>query len=140
MQRAREELLPGAAFALEQHRRVGRRRAVQRHRHLLQPRVLADDLRGAASGRELLLQENVLGGHAALRERAFHHQQQMIGIDRLGEKVERAFLHRRHRVLNAAERRHDDDRQLGIDLLRRAQHAEPVAVRQTQIGQHEGST
>src|SRR5437899_13108375 len=66
VQRAREELLPGAALALEQNRRVGRRRAVQRHRHLLQPRVLTDDLRGAASGRELLPQENVLGADAVL--------------------------------------------------------------------------
>ena len=61
----------------------------------------------------------------------------MIGIDRLGEEVERAFLHRRDRVLDAAERRHDDDRQLGIELLRRAQHAEAVAFGQPQVGQHD---
>jgi len=58
-------------------------------------------------------------------------EQQMIGIDRLGEKVERAFLHRRHGVLNAAERGHHDHGQLGVDFLRGAQHAEAVAVRQT---------
>ena len=51
-------------------------------------------------------------------ERALDQQQQVIGIDRLGEKVERAFLHRRDGVLDAAERRHHDDRQLGIELLR----------------------
>src|SRR5439155_5532883 len=45
VQRPREELLAGAAFALEQHRRIGRRRAVQGKRHLLQLRILADDLR-----------------------------------------------------------------------------------------------
>ena len=138
VQRPREQLLAGAALAFEQHGRVGRRGAVQRQRHLLQLRILADDLRRAAPLRELLLQEDVLGRQAPLRERALDHQQQMIGIDRLGEEVERAFLHRRDGVLDAAERGHDDDRQLGIELLRRAQHAEAVAVGQPQIGQHDG--
>ena len=32
VERAREQLLAGAALAFEQHRRVGRRRAVQRQR------------------------------------------------------------------------------------------------------------
>src|ERR1035437_787246 len=75
-------------------------RAVQLDGHLFQRGVPADDLRRAASGGELLLEQDVLGGHAALDERAFHHQQQMIGVDRLGEEIERAFLHPRHPVLN----------------------------------------
>ena len=73
----------------------------------------------------------------ALRERALDQQQQMIGIDRLGEEVERPFLHRRDRVLDAAVRGHHDDRQLGIEFLRRAQHAEAVALGQPQIGEHD---
>ena len=64
----------------------------------------------------------------------------MIGIDRLGEEVERAFLHRRDGVLDAAERGHHDDRQLGIELLGGAQHAETVALGQPQIGQHDAGT
>ena len=99
--------------------------------------VVADDLRRAAPLRQLLAQDQVLGRQPPLRERALHHQQQMIGIDRLGEEVERAFLHRRDRVLDAAERGHHDDRQLRIDVLRRAQHAEAVAFGQPQIGQHD---
>ena len=99
--------------------------------------ILADDLRRAAALRELLLEQHVLGGEPPLRERALDHQQQMIGIDRLGEKVERAFLHRRDGVLNAAERGHHDDRQLRIELLGGAQHAEAVAFGQPQIGQHD---
>ena len=70
-------------------------------------------------------------------ERPLDHQQQMIGIDRLGQKVERALLHRRDRVLDAAERRHHDDRQLRIELLGGAQDAEAVAFGQPQIGQHD---
>ena len=74
---------------------------------------------------------------APLLERAADQQHQVIGIDRLGEKVERAFLHRRHGILDAAVGGHHDHRHVGIDLLRRAQHAEAVAFRQSQIGQHQ---
>ena len=109
-------------------------------RHLLQPRVLADDLRRAAALRELVLEQDVLGRQPALRERALDQQQQVIGIDRLGEEVERAFLHRRDRVLDAAERRHHDDRQLRVEFLGRAQDAEAVALGQPQVGQdHAGA-
>ena len=97
--------------------------------HLAQRRVLADQLRRAAAHRELLLHQQVLGHHAALLERAAHEQQQVIGIDRLGEEVERPFLHRRHRVLDAAVGGHHDDRHVGVDFLRRAQDAEAVSFR-----------
>ena len=133
VQRAGKQLFAGPAFTLEEHGRVGAGRALQLDRHLLQPRILADDLRRPAPGRQLLLEQDVFGRQAALRERAFDHQQQVIGIDRFGEEVERAFPHRRHGVLDAAERRHHDDRHLGIELLRGAQHAEPIAVRQAEV-------
>src|SRR6185436_17184045 len=109
---AREQLLAGAALALEEHRRVGGGGAVQRHRDLLQLRVVADDLRRAAALRQLLAQDQVFGGQPPLRQRPLDHQQQVLRIDRLREKVEGAFLHRRDGVLDAAERGHHDDRQL----------------------------
>ena len=84
------------------------------------------------------LQQHVLGEHAALRQRALDHQQQVIGIDRLGQEVHRPFLHRRHRVLDAAVGGHHDDRQFRVELLGGAQHAEAVAVGQLEIGQHDG--
>ncbi len=62
----------------------------------------------------------------------------MIGIDRLGEKIERAFLHRRDGVLDVAKRRHHDNRQLRVEVLGRAQHAEPVAFGQSKIGEDHG--
>ena len=130
VQRAREQLLAGAALAFEEHGRVGRRRAMQLLRHLPQLRILADDARRAAPLGELLLQQEVLGQHPPLRDRALDHQQQVIGIDGLGEEVHRAFLHRRDRVLDAAVGGHHDDRQLGIELLGRAQDAEAVADRE----------
>ena len=57
VQRAREQLLAGAALAFEQHRRVGAPPRDAARRHLLQLRIVADDLRRAAALRELLLQQ-----------------------------------------------------------------------------------
>ena len=82
-------------------------------------------------------QQQVLRHNAALLECARHQQQQVIGIDRLREKIERAFLHRRHRVLDAAVGGHDDDRDVGVDLLGGAQHAEAVAIGKTQVRQNQ---
>ena len=108
---------------------------MERDRDLLQLRVLADDLGRATARRQLLLEENVLGRHAPLRERTLHHQQQMIGIDGLGEKVERAFLDGFDGVLNRAVCGHHDDRQLGIQLLGGPQDAEAVALGKPQVRQ-----
>ena len=60
----------------------------------------------------------------------------MIGIDRLGEKIERPFLHRAHGVFDAAVGGHDDDGNVGVDVLDGAQHAEAVSLGQPQIGEH----
>ena len=62
----------------------------------------------------------------------------MVRVDGLREKVERALLHGGHGVLDAAVGRHDDDGDVGIDLLRRAEHSEPVAFGKAKIGQHQG--
>ena len=140
VQRSGEQLLAGAALAFDQDGRVGRRRAMQRERHRLQLRVVADNLRRAAALRQLLFQQDVFRAQPPLCQRPLDHQQQDVGIDRLGKKIERSLLHRRHRVVNAAERGHDNDRQLGLDILGRAQDADPVAFGQTEIGQHNGRT
>ena len=140
VERAREQLLARAALALEQHRRVGRRRSIQRDRDLFELRIVADDLRRAAASRELLFEDQILGHHAPLDERTLDEQQQMIGIHRLGQKIERAFFHRRHGVLDAAECGHDDDGQLGVELLGCAQDAEAVAFGQPKVGQDDGRT
>src|SRR6185312_9847416 len=52
MQGSREQFLARAALAFEEYGRVRCGGAVQRDRHLLQPGVVADDLRGAATLRE----------------------------------------------------------------------------------------
>ena len=84
------------------------------------------------------MQQEIFGDEAPLLERAPDEQQQVVGIDGLREEVERAFLHGGDRILDAAEGGHDDDRDVGVDFLRRAQHAEAVALGQPQIRQHQG--
>src|SRR6185437_8578236 len=126
-----------AALAFEQHRRVGRRRALERREHLAERRILADELRRAAADRQLLFHQQVFGDDAAALERPRDEQQKMIGIDGLREEVHRAFFHRGHGVLDAAVRRHDDDGNVDVGLLRRAQHAEAVAVGKPEIGEDE---
>src|SRR5262249_34015812 len=66
VQRPGEELLARPALSLEQHRGVGGGGAVKRDRHVLQLRILADDLGRATAQREFFLEKNVLGDHAAL--------------------------------------------------------------------------
>ena len=99
--------------------------------HLPQLPVFADDPRGAPALGELLFQQNVFAEHPSLGDGALHHEDEVIGIgiDRLGQEVHRAFLHRHHRVLNAAVRRHDDHLDLGVELPGRAKHAKAVTGR-----------
>src|SRR5206468_3572104 len=59
VQRPREQLLPRAALALEQDGRIGRRRAMELNRDLLEAWIFADDLRRAATRGELLFQQDV---------------------------------------------------------------------------------
>ena len=140
VQRPRKQFLARPAFAFEQHRRIGRRRAVERERDLLEFRILADDLGRTTARRQLLLQQHVFHREPPQRERTLHHQEQMIGIDRLGEKVERTLLHRRHGILDAAVRGHHDDGKLGIEFLGGAKHAESVALRKAEVGQDDAGT
>jgi hypothetical protein len=130
---AREEFLAGAALAFDEHGGVACGSAVKGDGDLFQPRVLSDNLRGPSSLRELFLEEDVLRRQAPLRESAFDEEQQVVGIDGLGQEVERPLLHRGDRILNAAVSRHHDDRQIGIDFLRCPEDAETVALGKTQV-------
>ena len=83
---------------------------------------------------ELFLQEDVLGEHASLRHRAFDHEQQVIGIDGLGEEVHRAFFHGGDRILDAGVGGHHHDRQFGVEFFGGAKDAKAVADGKLQVG------
>ena len=119
---AREQFLARAALPFEQHGGVGAGSPVQLLHGLPQLRILADDPRSTAPLGQLLFDPDVLGKRPALRDRVLHEQRQAVGVYRLGEEVDRAFLHRRDRLLNAAIGGHDDHLQFRIELPGSTQH------------------
>jgi hypothetical protein len=72
-----------------------------------------------------------------LFERAADEKQQVLRVDRLRQKVERPFLHRTDRIFEGAKRRHDDDRDLLVQLFRGTQDGEAVPFGKSQIGEYE---
>ena len=126
---ASEELFPGAAFSLEQDRRIGRRRTVQLLGDLPERRIVPDDAGSPATLGHLFLEQEILGLHAALSDGALDQQQQVVGLDWLGEEVGGTLPHGGDGVLDAAVGGHHDDRHFRVQLLGRSQHAEPVAGR-----------
>ena len=77
----------------------------------------------------LFLEQEILGLHAALSDGALDQQQQVVGLDWLGEEVGGTLPHGGDGVLDAAVGGHHDDRHFRVQLLGRSQHAEPVAGR-----------
>ena len=66
------------------------------------PTICGAPRRAASSSFRTMFSVAMLAGG----KRALDQQQQMIGIDRLGQEIDCAFLHRHNRVLDAAERGH----------------------------------
>ena len=132
MQHVRDELLPRARLAGDEHRRVARRDARDHLEHRLERRVLRLDLRGAADALELRLQQHVLARQPTLLPRATHEHVDLRHAIRLRHVVVRAELHRADRRLDGAVAGDDDDLRrigFGAHLL---QHLEPV-----ELGHHD---
>ena len=71
-----------------------------------------------------------LGVLAVKREQGGHH---VVGVDRLGEVVDRAHLHRVHRGGDVAVAGQDDGAGVGAAALERGDHVEAVAVAKTHV-------
>ena len=121
------QLLAGAAFTFEQHGGVGGGGTINGGHDLAQRRRVANDVGPTAACGSFLFQQAVVVQQASLRERALDEQQEMIRVDGLGQEVQRALLHGRHGILDAAVRGHHNHRQFGVGLLGRAQHAKAIA-------------
>ena len=130
MERARHELLAGAALAVDQNRRAARRRLHDQVEHLLHPRAAADDLAEAVGVRlQVLAERAVLGDEPALREGVAHDGQHFVVLERLGDVVEGAALHRRDRALDRRERGDHQHRQVVVDLLQLVERGHAVHAR-----------
>ena len=130
MQRPRHQLLAGAALAVDQDRRAARRRLDDQVEHLPHPRAAADDLAEPVGVRlQVLPQRAVLGDQPPLRQRVAQHDQHFVVLERLGDVVERAALHRRDRVLDRGERGDHQHRQVVVDLLELVERGDAVHAR-----------
>ena len=133
VERARDQLLAGAALAGDQHGRVGLRDLVDRRAHLLHRRRVADH----RAVREALGQLAVLAAQLVLGERALDDEAQLVGRERLADVVARAELHAAH---GGVDRRIRGDQQhrgrrLAGEQLRQDRHA--VLIGQVDVAQHE---
>ena len=87
----RHDVLARAALAGEQHRHVLRRDARDDVHHALHRGALGDD---GAPERRLRAQARVLEAQLAPVDGALHREHELVGVERLGDVVEGARLHR----------------------------------------------
>ena len=131
---ARHQLLAGAALAVDQDRRPARRRLDDQVEHLPHARALADDLAEAVGvGLQVLPQRAVLGDQPPLRQRVAQDDQHLVVLERLGDVVEGAALHRRDGVLDRGERGDHQHRQVVVDLLDLVERRDAVHARQHDV-------
>ena len=135
VQRGRDQLLAGAALALDEH---GRGRVGDLGDHLLQLLHLpaaADDLRVAARGAFLpLLGDDVALVVVALPRRLGDDRLELPVIERLGEEIEGARLHRLDRAVDPAMGSDHDHRHVGVPRDDLAQEGQAVHARHDQVG------
>ena len=134
VQCAREQLLAGAALAEEQHGRLARR-GLHHDVHRPAPRQRRADDRATALLGELGLEAAVLDEQRLLLERVLDDPHHVRALERLGDEVVRAFLHRIDRGLDRAVRGHQHDLGLRRDRLRRAQQVHAGGLRHHEIGE-----
>ena len=134
VERAREQLLAGAALAEQQHGRLARR-GLHHDVHRAAPRERRADDRAAALLGELRLEAAVLDEQRLLLERVAHDPDDVRALERLGDEVVRAFLHRVDGGLDGAVRGHQHDLGLGRDRLRRAEQVHAARLRHHQVGE-----
>ena len=130
----RHQLLARAALALDEHRGVGRRHAADQVDDPEHGRPLRDEGREAALGLQGRPELVDLPDERAPLERLAHDQDELLRLERLGQVVEGAQLHRLHRRADAPERRQDDDLRPGIHPLRRLQDVDPALAVHPQVG------
>ena len=137
MQRAGDEFLAGAALALDQDGAVGIGDLGDEVVDLLHLRARADDVLEAVFLLDDLPQVAVLADEALVIERALDGELQLIHLERLGDVVVGAELHRLERRLHRLVRRDQDDRRLRQHLAAFAEDVEAADLVHAQIGDDE---
>ncbi len=134
---ARDQLLAGPALAGDHHRRAAVGRLADRLEDLENARALADESFEAVLASQLALELAVLVLQALALERVGDGEPQLVELERLGDVVVGAELHRLHRRLGRGERgHHEHDRPRRV-VLRRAQYGQAVHLAHPEIGDDE---
>jgi hypothetical protein len=95
--------------------------------HLLHARAAADDAGELVILRlQVLAQRRVLGEQSLALDGVAQHDQHFVVLERLGDVVEGAALHRGNGVLHRRKRRDHEHRQVFIDLLQLVERLHPV--------------
>ncbi len=138
VQRLRDELLPGAALAAHEHREIGLRDLLDQLEDPPHGRARADQVLEAQVAIDALEQQPVLALEPRALQRTAHDQADLVVVERLGDVVLGAGLHRLHGDLLVAVRRDHDDGGLGPRLLHGAQdvHARNAAA-EREVGEHQ---
>ena len=136
--RLRDELLAGARLAPDEHRCRRRRRLLDGAVDAPDARAVADDATEAAVLAQLPPQHLDLAQCLLALEHLVEQDPKALRIDRLGQVVVGAHLHRLDRRLDTALRRQDDDAQVGELILQRAQQVEAAHARHDQVAQDDG--
>ena len=125
MDRFGDELLARARLAGDQNVRA-RRRSEADHEleHLPHRLALSDDVRVRVLLGELGFEPLVLVRQPPLLERLVDGEDDFFVLERLGDVVKRAVLHRLDRAVDRRERGDDDDRQVRIGDADRAQRVD----------------
>ena len=127
MDRARDELLAGAALALDQNGRSAGRRLDDQVEHLPHPWTAPDDVRELVVPLlDVLPERPVLSDQAALLHGVACDDRHLFVLEWLRDVVERSALHRRDRALDRAVRRDDNDREILVDPLQLVERRDAV--------------
>jgi hypothetical protein len=109
VQRARDQLLAGAGLAGDQHAGLDRVDLGDQLEHLLHRAALAEQLGEPDPAGELVAQREVVLDQRALLQGAADHRVDLVDLERLGQVVVRALLHRGDRGVGGRERGDQDD-------------------------------
>jgi hypothetical protein len=135
VQGAREQFLAGAGFAGDQHVAAGGRDLARHIQQLLHAAVAGDDAAASGEGVELGAQGAVFPFQADFLQRLGHGLAHFVQSERLGDVVERAFLHGGHGGLQRGEAGDHDDFGVRVLRLAAAQEMHAIDLVHVQVGQ-----
>ena len=137
MDGAGDQLLAGAALAVDQHRRGGAGDALDQREDRLHPAALADDVVEGVFLLQLAAQVDVLVRQLGPLQGLLRHDLQLVDVERFRNVVGRSQLHRLDGRLGGGVGGHHDHRRAAAVHLDLPQQVEAVAVRHQDVAQHE---